>query len=66
MGMSGVARIVRRTSVTLTVIVTMVMRVVMALVVRMPGHNPILRGSKVGRPSGALIRHFDTALAGMD
>ena len=37
-----------------------------AVVVRMPGHDPILRGSMVARPSRALIRHFDTVFAGMD
>jgi len=66
MSMPGVAMIVRMTSMVVAVIVTMVVSVVVAMVVRMPGHAPILRGSKVARPSGTLIRHFDTAPAGMD
>jgi len=47
-------------------IVALVMALVMAMVVRKPGHAPILPVRKQGRPSTALIRHFDTVFAGMD
>jgi hypothetical protein len=40
--------------------------VFVGMVVRMPGHSPILPARKLGRLSNALIRHFDTVLAGMD
>jgi hypothetical protein len=57
--MYGVAMIVRVADAAMIV----------AMVVNMPGHEPILPVSKVVQPSGALgvlIRHFDTAFAGMD
>ena len=58
MSMPGAAMLVRRCGMAVTVIV--------AMAVRMPGHDPILRASQRVRPSGALIRHFDTVPAGMD
>ena len=56
--MTGVAMIVRMAGMAVAVIV--------AVVVRKPGHQPILPTRKLARPSNALIRHFDTALGGMD
>jgi ABC-type phosphate/phosphonate transport system permease subunit len=61
MGVPGVTVIVRMAGMAMTVIV--------AMVVRMPGHEPILPASKLGRPFRvicAVIRHFDTAAGGMD
>jgi len=62
MSMPGVAMfvsvIVRMAGVTVAVIV--------AMVVRMPGHQHILPTIKLVRPSGALIGHFDTVPGGMD
>ena len=52
------AMIVRMAGMAVTVIVRRV--------VRMPGHEPILPSPKLVRASNALIRHFDTVLAGMD
>jgi energy-converting hydrogenase Eha subunit A len=62
MSMSGVAMVVRM----IVRMAGMAVAVIVARVVRMPGHQPILPTRKPARPSGALIRHFDTVLAGMD
>jgi hypothetical protein len=58
MSMPRVAVVVRMAGMAVAVIV--------AILVSMPGHEPILRGSKLPRPSRALIRYFDTLFAGMD
>jgi hypothetical protein len=58
MSMPSVAMIVRMAGMAVARIV--------AVVVRMPGHQPILPTRKLARPFNALIRHFDTVLAGMD
>jgi hypothetical protein len=58
MSMPGVAMVVRMAGVAVTVVV--------AMVVRMPGHAPILPASKLARTCSALIRYFDNAPAGMD
>jgi len=56
--MPGVAMIVRMAGMAMVLIV--------AMVVSMPGHDPILLASKLAQLFSALIRHFDTAPAGMD
>ena len=58
MSMPRVAMIVRMAGMAVAVIV--------AMAVSIRRHDPILRGSKAARSSGALIRHFDTVFAGMD
>ena len=54
------------------VVGAMCVAVIMAVVVRIPGHDPHSTRKQLGRPfmvlgsSDALIRHFDNAPAGMD
>ena len=62
MSMPGVAMIMRM----IVRMAGMAVPVIVGMVVRMPGHAPILPARKLGRPCNALIRHFDTAFAGMD
>jgi hypothetical protein len=58
MSMPGVAMIVRMAGMAVAMIV--------AVIVRKLGHQPILPTRTLAQPSNALIRHFDTALGGMD